>query len=96
MLRVIRTDAQIEGVPGVCTDLMPHREMVTDGETGLLFPGYNVPEFLRHMRRLLADEALARKLGEAGQASARQRTWTKTAAHTVEFYRQVLRREGRG
>ena len=81
---------QVEGVPVVCTDLMPHREMVADGETGLLFPGFDVPGFLRQMRKLLNDPDLARRLGEAGQTAAARRQWSATATATVAFYRKVL------
>ncbi len=84
---------QVAGLPVVCTDLQPHREMVEDGVSGLLYETGNVPQLVAQLKRLLDDPALARQIGAAGQQSARQRTWKKTAANTVEFYKSVL--EGR-
>jgi glycosyltransferase involved in cell wall biosynthesis len=82
---------QAAGVPVVCSNMMPHREMVTDGETGLLFEGLYVPDFVRKMRLLLNDEALRRRLGEAGRLSAQGRRWANTAAATCDFYASIFR-----
>lgn len=82
---------QVEGVPVVCSNLFPHREMVTDGETGLLFEGLDIPDFVRTMRRALDDADLRKKIGEAGRESARKRHWSKTALDTAEFYESLLK-----
>jgi len=81
---------QISGVPVVCTDLMPHREMVNHGENGFLFEGCNLADFLRCMRKLLKDGALRTQLGQTGYASANQRKWSNTVKNTVSFYHEVL------
>lgn len=80
---------QIEGVPVVCTDLKPHREMVVDGETGLLFPPEDVAQLVRRLRRILSEPDLAKRIGEAGRESARKRSWKNTAKATVELYRET-------
>lgn len=82
---------QVEGVPVVASDLKPHREMITPGEDGLVFPVGDVPALLRELKRLLGDEALRQRLGEAGRQRARRRTWDGTARNMVEFYRSVVR-----
>jgi glycosyltransferase involved in cell wall biosynthesis len=81
---------QMAGVPVVCSNLRPHREMVEDGATGLLFEGLNVADFVAKMRRLLDDPELGRRLGEAGRASAARRRWADTARATAEFYRSLI------
>lgn len=81
---------QIEGVPVVCTNLQPHQEMVTDEEDGLLFNVGDIAHLVRHLKRLLGDEALCKRLGEAGRQRAQKRTWSKTAQRSVAFYREVL------
>lgn len=81
---------QAAGLPVVCTDLPPHREMVEDGRNGLLFETGNVGQLAGHLRRLLQEPAEARRLAEAGRQSARQRTWKKTADETLELYRRVI------
>lgn len=82
---------QMAGLPVVCTNLQPHREMVEDGSTGLLFETGDVPQLVAHLRALLKDESAAKRLGEAGRESASKRTWKKTAQRTLEVYRQVLK-----
>jgi glycosyltransferase involved in cell wall biosynthesis len=43
-------------------------ELVVDGETGLLFEPGDTPTLVRHVTSLLADPALASRLGAAGRA----------------------------
>lgn len=81
---------QIQGVPVVCSDLFPHREMVTDGENGLLFETANVAELVRVLRRVLGDPALASRLGEAGRETALARKWTNTGTNTAAYYEKIM------
>lgn len=81
---------QVDAVPVVCTDIKPHREMVEEGVSGLLFPPQDVPACARRIRELLDDGELARRIGEGGRAAAARRNWQKTADHTVAFYKQLL------
>lgn len=84
---------QVEGVPVVCTDLPAHREMVTHGVNGMLFPTADVPALVRILKQMLGDEALRRRLGEAGRQSAAARKWSETGRQTVEFYRSMLEKK---
>ena len=81
---------QVEGVPVVCTDLPAHREMVEDGQNGLLFPVGDLPALLRMLKKMLDNPELCRQIGEAGRQRAAERTWTRTAEQTTQFYREVL------
>jgi glycosyltransferase involved in cell wall biosynthesis len=80
---------QVEGVPVVASDLIPHKEMITDGEDGLLFPVTDIPALVRALKQLLGDEALCRRLGEAGRTRALRRQWRLTGRRTAEFYKHV-------
>lgn len=58
-------EAMAAGVPAVVSDIPPNRELVTDGETGFFVkPGDSVG-FAQFADRIIADEALAKKLGDA-------------------------------
>lgn len=81
---------QMAGLPVICTDLQPHREMVEDGKSGLLYPVGDIAQLTAHLRNLLNDEALAKRIGEGGRLSASKRTWKKTADNTLELYRTIL------
>ncbi|GEM_PF-2762016 len=81
---------QSAGLPVVCTDIPAHREMVVDGQTGLLFPPKDIAALIRALKRVLGDPELAARLGRAGQASARRRTWRQAALRTLEVYRALL------
>ena len=81
---------QVEGVPVAASDLIPHREMVTHGEDGLLFRVGDVPALVRNLKLLLDSEELRHRLGEAGRRRAAKRQWVNTGRRSVEFYRRLI------
>lgn len=50
-------------------------EIVTDGETALLFAPENIPAMAQTLERLIRDEALRTRLGAQAAAAAPQHTW---------------------
>ena len=66
-------EAQAFGVPVLSTDVSGIPELVIDGETGLLVPQRDPQALAAALRRLLGDEALRRRLGEAGAARVREK-----------------------
>jgi glycosyltransferase involved in cell wall biosynthesis len=81
---------QSYGVPVVCTDLQPHREMVEDDVSGLLYPVGDVERLVEALRRLISDPELRRRLGEGGRQAAARRKWADTAVATTALYRRVI------
>jgi len=65
------------GLPCIASDIAPNRELITDGETGLLFPVGKSPDLAKLAAKVLTDADLAHRLGQA----ARHRIATY---HTVE------------
>ncbi|RLC92197.1 MAG: glycosyltransferase family 1 protein [Chloroflexi bacterium] len=62
-----------------------------DGEAGMLVPPRNADALAAAIRRMLADEALRRKMGEAGrQRVVRKFTWREAAKKTVEVYQELM------
>jgi len=82
---------QVAGVPVVCSNIPAHREMVTDGENGLLFETENACDLTRQLRQLLDDESLRRRLAERGRETAGRYEWKCSARETVRYYREILR-----
>ena len=82
------------GVPVVATDTPAHRELIVDGEHGLLVPVGNRAGFARAVHRLIEQPDLARRLGEAG----RQRVLTHyradiMVARYAALYRSLVARD---
>ena len=66
-------------------------EVVNDGKTGLLVPPSDVGALSGSILRLLQDGALARQMGQAGQARVeRLFRWETSARRTLEFYGEML------
>jgi len=64
-------EAMAAGKPVVATDIRGCREEVVDGETGLLVPVRDPDALAEAIMRILADDDLARRMGEAGRKRAK-------------------------
>lgn len=65
-------EAMFCALPVVATDIRGSRELVTDGETGLLVPRSDIPALAAALQRLATAPALRHTMGQAGLARARQ------------------------
>ena len=72
----------------VAADVGSVAEVVRDGETGLLVPPEDPGAVAEAIRRLLADEGLRRRLGEAGRRLVLERF---TAAHMTRAFEALYR-----
>ena len=84
-------EAMAHGRPVVATPVGGLRDLVVDGETGLVVPRRD-PEALRAaLQRLLADQALRRRLGAAGRERARERfSWDAVTDATLAAYSDAV------
>jgi glycosyltransferase involved in cell wall biosynthesis len=64
-------EAMLLNRPVVASDIVGSREVVADGETGLLYPCGNVTALADALARLADDAALRHRLGEAGARRVR-------------------------
>ena len=60
-------EAMACGVPVVATDVAAVRELVVDGETGFVVPAQDPAALAAAVGRMLGDEALRRRMGDAGR-----------------------------
>jgi glycosyltransferase involved in cell wall biosynthesis len=72
-LPTVVLEAQAAGRPVVGASATGITDVVTDGETGLLFPVGDVHALTEAVGRVLSDKVLAARLGRAGQAQVRQK-----------------------
>ena len=62
-----------------------------DGEVGILVPPADPDALAAAIKRLLSDELLRRKMGEAGRKRVeRNFTWEKAAKRILEVYQELM------
>lgn len=89
------TEAAACGLPLVTTDMPGCREVVTDGEDGLLIPPRNAAALAEAIARLLDSPDLAKRLGSAARAKALALFDERIVIRrTLDVYRKLLTRTG--
>jgi glycosyltransferase involved in cell wall biosynthesis len=88
-------EAMATGIPVVASAVGGIPEALTDGTEGTLVPPGDPARLAAALRRLLADEQLRRRMGEAGVARISARfTWRRAAQDYIGLYEHLLRAEG--
>ena len=86
-------EAMAAGLPVAATCAGGVPEAVVDGETGILAERQNIASLEDAFRRLLADEALRRRMGEAGRRRAQAHFRVETMVERIDrLYRELLAR----
>jgi glycosyltransferase involved in cell wall biosynthesis len=84
-------EAMAHGKPVVASSVGGLRDLVVDGETGLVVPARDVGALRQALQRLLDDPDLRRKLGAAARQRAADRlAWPRVTALTLEAYEHAL------
>lgn len=86
-------EAMAMGKAVVVSDVGGMREMVEDGQTGLVVPSDDEKALGAALRRLMQDEALRRRLGAEGRSWVQNhRSWRHSAACMMQkIYEEALR-----
>jgi glycosyltransferase involved in cell wall biosynthesis len=80
--------------PLIASDIGGHRELIQNGQTGLLFKPGDVRALARAIEQLLDDTELRERLGQQGDAWVRQHhTWEKTTSIYSEIYSRALEKQ---
>lgn len=80
----VTVEALRAGVPVIASDSGGTKELIRDGETGLLFPSGDAHALARQIARLMDDPALAERLAQAGAEWARPRFTASEFAGALE------------
>ncbi len=78
------------GLPIVATAVKGHTDLLTHGQTGLLFPPDDPAAFAAAVRRLLADPDLARRMGDAAHRAVMPYSLPQVLPQVMEEYLSVL------
>jgi PEP-CTERM/exosortase A-associated glycosyltransferase len=77
----------------IASDIGGHRELIHDGETGLLFRAGDAPALTQTIATLLDDTPLRERLADRGRCwVVQEHSWRKTTAAYEDIYAQVLDR----
>jgi glycosyltransferase involved in cell wall biosynthesis len=88
-------EAMAAGRPVIATDIPGNRDLVVPGETGYLVPVGDRAGFARHILELVADPALAARLGAAGRARVlTEFSLDRMIDRYTQLYRQLLSAKG--
>jgi glycosyltransferase involved in cell wall biosynthesis len=88
---VVCAEAMAHGRPVVAGDVGGLRDLVAHEETGLLVPPGDVEALRTALRRLLEDESLRRRYGQAGRERiAEHFTWQRFGDATLQAYDDAL------
>lgn len=84
-------EAMACGAAVVASDFGGFREVVVDGETGLLARPQDAQDIARKINTLLADQGMAQKMGEAGHRRVRDHfSWRAVGDRLEEVYRCLV------
>jgi phosphatidyl-myo-inositol dimannoside synthase len=92
---IVYTEAGAYGKPVVAGNVGGALDAVADGETGLLVDPTDETAVAGAIARLLLDDALARRLGEAGARRAREQSWPLVVRRLEGILLEALDRRGR-
>jgi glycosyltransferase involved in cell wall biosynthesis len=88
---VVCAEAMAHGRPVVATAVGGLRDLVVDGETGLLVPPRDPAALRAALERLLADRDLRERLGRAARERARDSfSWERATTLTLRAYEDAL------
>ena len=87
---IVLTEAMSAGLPVVASALPGFREVVRDGQEGLLVPPGDDDALADAVARVLDDDALAHRLASAARARARVFSWDAITARIEDAYREIL------
>lgn len=89
---IVLLEAMAAGKPIVTTLIPGYREVVEEGVQGVLVPPKDPAALADALVRVLNDEALRKRLGEAGARTARAYAWEIVADQVLDYYGEVLER----
>jgi glycosyltransferase involved in cell wall biosynthesis len=88
---VVAREAMAHGRPVVASEVGGLRDLVVDGETGLLVPPRDVSALREALERLLADRDLRRRLGTAGRERIKDHfSWDRFGSETIQAYEDAV------
>lgn len=87
---LVALEASASGIPVIARATGGLKEAVVDGDTGVLLTGDDPEAWAAEIERLLADEPLRRRMGDAARRHALRHDWRVSAQGLIAAYRGLL------
>ncbi len=91
---IVLLEAMAAGTPVVASNIDGYRDVVTDGEQGLLVPARDTSAMAGAISRIIDEEALAWRLSAAGRRWASEYRWERIGADVEEYYHHCIEEVG--
>jgi glycosyltransferase involved in cell wall biosynthesis len=88
-MSVATLEAMAAGLPVVVTRTGGTAELVTQGNNGFVFDWADIDALAAYLRRLATDRSLARRMGVASRARAKNFSWVLAAQQYLALYEQL-------
>jgi glycosyltransferase involved in cell wall biosynthesis len=85
-------EALASGLPIVAARSGASREVVSEGENGLLYEADSAPSLVAAVRRLFSDDGFREALARGARGAAEERDWGSSTRELRGYYEQALRR----
>jgi glycosyltransferase involved in cell wall biosynthesis len=89
-LPIVLLEAMAAGLAVVTTETCGMKDVIEDGHNGLLVKPAHVGDLVAALERLIASPALAARLGEAAQDSAKRYTWARVAEQLEKVFERAV------
>jgi phosphatidylinositol alpha-mannosyltransferase len=86
---IVLVEAMAAGLPIVATDIPGYREVVRDGEDGILVPPRDPAATASALGEILDDAELSKRLGESGRARADRYSWDAVTREVEAAYEEA-------
>lgn len=87
---IVLLEAMASGAPVVASDIDGYRDVVADGESGLLVAPRNPAAIANAVARVLGDPPLAGRLAANGRRRAAEYRWERVASDVEDYYRHCI------
>jgi glycosyltransferase involved in cell wall biosynthesis len=86
---LVLLEAMSQRLPAIATPVGCARSIVRDGQTGIRVPPRDPDAIAAAAQRLMADEGLRVRIGDAARQAVAGMTWRATALRTLDLYRRA-------
>jgi phosphatidylinositol alpha-mannosyltransferase len=83
---IVLLEAMAAGLPVVASEIVGYRDVVTDGQEGILVPPRNASAVAEAVCRILEDRTMAASMGAAGIEKAALYSWRRIAEQILDLY----------
>ncbi len=90
---IVLLEAMSSGKPVIASNIFGYREVITDGEDGILVEPKNPDALAQKLIEILANKELTTRLGKNGRKTALKYSWEKVTKRIESFYYEIAEKK---